>query len=335
MPQKPSVSTELTLGDDSTTAQPFSHGDSDAAAGSDPVTAAVAAAAGSLPPISLEKWEEPPEWLKQVNRGAGIMFNSGVVALLRAYMNPPPPTVVPEPGTPGVPEWFTEEYEQRTRGRRLAARVARDTAVFMAGCYIMDWVDSAMEKIRGVKDPMNKVMGGIAAGGLIGFSWYPLDPRARALVTLCGGAVGFVTHVTDTASTAYLLAQQRSLEKKLLHKPDAELKTEMNPYYLRALIRAQQLRELQIARKAAAQIDALDSITANPNPNAPTRPPSFAASGITAAGSSGSTSGSGSGSGNDRGVLVINEDAGSPTEEPKQDEEAAASSGSGAQQRRR
>lgn len=84
-----------------------------------------------------------------------------------------------------------------------------------------------------------------------------------------------------------------------------------------------------------AQIDALDSITANPNPNAPTRPPSFAASGITAAGSSGSTSGSGSGSGNDRGVLVINEDAGSPTEEPKQDEEAAASSGSGAQQRRR
>lgn len=42
---------------------------------------------------------------------------------------------------------------------------------------------------------------------------YPLDPRARALVTLCGGAVGFVTHVTDTASTAYLLAQQRSLEK--------------------------------------------------------------------------------------------------------------------------
>lgn len=74
--------------------QPFSHGDSDAAAGSDPVTAAVAAAAGSLPPISLEKWEEPPEWLKQVNRGAGIMFNSGVVALLRAYMNPPPPTVV-------------------------------------------------------------------------------------------------------------------------------------------------------------------------------------------------------------------------------------------------
>eukprot|EP00198_Chlamydomonas_reinhardtii_P009815 XP_001699152.1 predicted protein [Chlamydomonas reinhardtii] len=302
MPQKPSVSTELTLGDDSTTAQPFSHGDSDAAAGSDPVTAAVAAAAGSLPPISLEKWEEPPEWLKQVNRGAGIMFNSGVVALLRAYMNPPPPTVVPEPGTPGVPEWFTEEYEQRTRGRRLAARVARDTAVFMAGCYIMDWVDSAMEKIRGVKDPMNKVMGGIAAGGLIGFS--------------CSGA-------------------WRRVGGELLHKPDAELKTEMNPYYLRALIRAQQLRELQIARKAAAQIDALDSITANPNPNAPTRPPSFAASGITAAGSSGSTSGSGSGSGNDRGVLVINEDAGSPTEEPKQDEEAAASSGSGAQQRRR
>ncbi|KAG2427356.1 hypothetical protein HXX76_012550 [Chlamydomonas incerta] len=326
MPQKSNSSTELALGDDSVTQQTFSNAP-EPGDGGDPVTAAVAAAAGSLPPITLENWEEPPEWMKQVNRGAGILFNSGVVALLRAYMNPPP-AVVPEPGTPGVPEWFTEEYEQRTRGRRLAGRVARDTAVFMAGCYIMDWVDSAMEKIRGVKDPMNKVMGGIAAGGLIGFSWYPLDARARALVTLCGGAVGFVTHVTDTASTAYLLAQQRNLEKRLLHKPDSELKSEMNPYYLRALIRAQQMRELDIARKAAAQIDALESITVNPN--APARPASFAASGLTAAaGSTGAAT-------NDRGVLVISEDPDAPADQGQgQDDGAASSSGSGGSQQRR
>lgn len=49
------------------------------------------------------------------------------------------------------------------------AQYGRDTIALTGAAYLMDAVEYAMKSIRGTdKDPGNKMMGGVAAGGLLG-----------------------------------------------------------------------------------------------------------------------------------------------------------------------
>lgn len=52
---------------------------------------------------------------------------------------------------------------------RSFAQYGRDTIALTGAAYLMDAVEYAMKSIRGTdKDPGNKMMGGVAAGGLLG-----------------------------------------------------------------------------------------------------------------------------------------------------------------------
>ncbi|GFR46038.1 hypothetical protein Agub_g7507 [Astrephomene gubernaculifera] len=239
--------------------------------------------------------ETPSAFMQQVQRASNIVFNAGLVALLRAWANPSPQ---PDAASAGVPEWYAEEWAQRTRMRSLANRVARDTAAFAAACYLMDGVEAGMRQLRGKQDHYNKVMGGVTAGGLLSLVWYPRDPRARVMLSVGGAAVGFVTHGIEQAGNAVLLQRQKDLEKELLHKPDEQLRTEVNPYYLRALVRAKQEQLQAEARRTAAEAAAAQQrgLPMPPPSGAPPSPPSpLGQAGVPASlyGSSSTSSGSG------------------------------------------
>ncbi|PNH08305.1 hypothetical protein TSOC_005142 [Tetrabaena socialis] len=115
----------------------------------------------------------------------------------------------------------------------------------------MDPSQAGMRQLRGKQDQYNKIMGGASAGGLIGYVWYPGNERARALLTASGAAIGYFTFVTEASTSAYLLQEQQKLERELLHKPEDQLRPEMNPHYLRHLMRIRQQQELAARRTAA------------------------------------------------------------------------------------
>jgi hypothetical protein len=72
------------------------------------------------------------------------------------------------------------------------------------------------------------------------FAGYPSNSKARAVVTATGASVGYISAYLEEKSSTYLLQQQKTLEKEVLHKSDEDLKTELAPYYLRQLIRIRQ-----------------------------------------------------------------------------------------------
>ncbi|GIL68386.1 hypothetical protein Vafri_21679, partial [Volvox africanus] len=161
-------------------------------------------------------------------------------------------TQVPEGGS--VPEWYAEEWAQRTRWRRVGNQVAIDTAALAAVMLLMDGVEDGMRRLRGgAEDPWNRVMGGVTAGGLLGLLWYPGNPRGRAYMTAAGSFVGYFSYVTDKAVDSSLLKTQRELERELLEKPDDQLLSHLSRPYLQSLLRAKQRELSDAARKAVAE----------------------------------------------------------------------------------
>ncbi|GIL82061.1 hypothetical protein Vretimale_7071 [Volvox reticuliferus] len=170
---------------------------------------------------------------------------------MRAWVNPPT-LEVPEGGA--VPEWYAEEWVQRTRWRRIGNQVALDTAALAAVMLLMDGVEDGMRRLRGgAEDPWNRVMGGVTAGGLLGLLWYPSNPRGRAYMTAAGSFVGYFSYVTDKAVDSSLLKTQMELERELLEKPDDQLRSALSRPYLQSLLRAKQRQLNDAARKAVAE----------------------------------------------------------------------------------
>lgn len=194
-------------------------------------------------------FHEPPDWMKAMRYSSNMLLNAGLVAALRTLVNPPK---LAPPVDGSVPDWFADEFKQKTRGRLMAKQFLRDTAAFAAGCLVFDGVSSAMGYIRGKKDDAwNKVMGGVTAGGLLALVWYPGSNQARALFSASGACIGYLSFAAEGAANKVLLTQQRLLEKDLLHKSDEQLRPDLNTWYLRELLR---LREQQLYEQRRAEL---------------------------------------------------------------------------------
>ncbi|GLC39245.1 hypothetical protein PLESTB_001652100 [Pleodorina starrii] len=258
--------TELALGDDGG-AGPGTSSQQDAFAHSSPSTSAststasdtaasvdAAARSAALATQLGISDAPPPWWSQQLNRVSSLVFNGGIVALVRAWVNPPKLEVPSEGGS--VPEWYAAEWAERTRWRRLGNQVARDTAALAGVMLLMDGVEAGMRSVRGGQDdPWNRVMGGVSAGGILGLMWYPggANPRGRAYMTAAGSFVGYFSYVAERAVDASLLNTQRALEKELLEKPEDALRAQLNRPYLQSLLRAKQRQMREAAQREVAE----------------------------------------------------------------------------------
>jgi hypothetical protein len=95
-----------------------------------------------------------------------------------------------------------------------ALQYGRDTIALTGAAYLMDGVEHLAKTFRGHdRDAGNKMIGGTAAGGLLGLVWYPTQASGRASMTAAGALVGYLTFMFEQASKTLLLQQQKQLEK--------------------------------------------------------------------------------------------------------------------------
>ena len=154
-------------------------------------------------------FHEPPDWMKAMRYSSNMLLNAGLVAALRTLVNPPK---LAPPVDGSVPDWFADEFKEKTRGRLMAKQFLRDTAAFAAGCMVFDGVSSVMSYMRGGKeDPWNKVMGGVSAGGVLSLVckslgwWLPWLGMAllAAAGILAGGGTGVGSEGTPPRMAVY------------------------------------------------------------------------------------------------------------------------------------
>eukprot|EP00798_Chlamydomonas_sp_ICE-L_P027587 gene27587-7222_t len=154
-----------------------------------------------------------------------------------------------------LPSWMSTDYQKRSIIVKHLRNILKDTAAFTAAIYLMDGVEYSVKTLRGgTNDFVNKALGGIAAGGLLSQVWYPGNVRSRAILASTGAVVGYLSHVGEVTTKKILLDQQIKLEKEIYHKRDDEVKTEVDPAYLRELIKIKQGELVSEHAKKQAQL---------------------------------------------------------------------------------
>ncbi|KAF5829599.1 hypothetical protein DUNSADRAFT_15864 [Dunaliella salina] len=120
----------------------------------------------------------------------------------------------------------------------------KDMGLLIGCSYLMEGVESGLEAVRGTRDRYNKLCGGVAAGGVLGFAWYPRHPYARLAMTGTGALVGYLSYLSETASRRLLLDRQHKLEQELLGLPPQLHKQDLDPVYLQELFRIRQKQQI-------------------------------------------------------------------------------------------
>ncbi|GAX77125.1 hypothetical protein CEUSTIGMA_g4571.t1 [Chlamydomonas eustigma] len=181
----------------------------------------------------------PPLFLKELDKFYNTVISSGTIALIRVLISPPSHATsagVEEAAVQRLPAWFSAQYKTQTSFQTFLRQYGKDTLILTGCAYLMDGVDQAVKWVRGVDDVSNRMIGGVAAGGALGVAWYSGSPTGRAMMSAGGALVGYLSFVFEQI----LLEQQQKLERELLKKPEVDILKEMQPHYLRALIRVKQ-----------------------------------------------------------------------------------------------
>lgn len=179
-----------------------------------------------------------------------IVISSSTMSLFRHMAAPVTATEPPAAST--LPKWYVERFRMASAVKTGAGNFLRDTALLVAASYLMEGVEAGMKLIRGDRDdPVNKMLGGVAGGGLVGGVWYPRQSTPRLLLTGTGALVGFMSHQLQATSKAILLRDQRKLEQELLGGEMAELTEDLDTAYLKHLLRLREKKLSELAKTAA------------------------------------------------------------------------------------
>uniref|UniRef100_A0A7S0R9Z2 Uncharacterized protein n=1 Tax=Chlamydomonas leiostraca TaxID=1034604 RepID=A0A7S0R9Z2_9CHLO len=192
----------------------------------------------SRPFIVIDPAHQPTEFTKQFYKFSNVIFSSATVALMRTIANRSQLNAAPA-NSENLPKWYLDEYKRKSTLKSFGAAYLRDTAILTAASYLMDGVTYTLEAVRGTEDALNKTVGGLAAGSMVSYFWFPTRPQARAIMGGSGALVGYVAYNMQQNGKVVLLEQQKKLEEEV-GVPSVERRAALDPPYLRELVRLRQ-----------------------------------------------------------------------------------------------
>eukprot|EP00200_Dunaliella_tertiolecta_P002767 CAMPEP_0202342376 /NCGR_PEP_ID=MMETSP1126-20121109/2968_1 /ASSEMBLY_ACC=CAM_ASM_000457 /TAXON_ID=3047 /ORGANISM="Dunaliella tertiolecta, Strain CCMP1320" /LENGTH=286 /DNA_ID=CAMNT_0048933325 /DNA_START=124 /DNA_END=981 /DNA_ORIENTATION=+ len=176
---------------------------------------------------------------------SNVAFSCATASLIRTVLTRAKPAAQAAEAQQGaIPSWLQADFKKKAASSGYMRQYFRDMGLLIGCSYLMEGVESGLEAVRGTKDRYNKLCGGVAAGGVLGFAWFPRQPFARLAMTGTGALVGYLSYITETASRRLLLDRQHKLEQELLGLPPQLHKQDLDTVYLQELFRIRQKQQI-------------------------------------------------------------------------------------------